>query len=216
MIHWKWLYISGRLHKPVRIVQNLNETKIQTLLESNLFSALNTALLCLPEKFSEQDLYLAIAGLSYAGDFRMLVGEDKNKVKNIVIPNMKKFRDLYGPVISTSKVIHSRSTSSLLEQSMSHDQTCKLLKTLPQTLMSRILRYSFGSLTSEPPLEEALLNIAKERHKCSKLVSRSVSSIVGYSSVTQSLKGILTAGVIKTCFYSGKKLKKMFRGFFRS
>ena len=36
----------------------------------NLVSALTTALLLLPSSFTEEELFLAIAGLSYTGDFR--------------------------------------------------------------------------------------------------------------------------------------------------
>ena len=41
-----------------------------TLMIRNLVSALTTALLLLPASFTEEELFLTIAGLSYTGDFR--------------------------------------------------------------------------------------------------------------------------------------------------
>ena len=57
---------------------------LQGALNTNLSAALTAALLLLPEHFTEEQLYLNIAAISYTGDFRMVVGEDKNKVANIV------------------------------------------------------------------------------------------------------------------------------------
>lgn len=104
LTHWKTMYVSGRLHKPVSIlilqpslknsplffillwicrtgysqncifqfqvkmlVQNEN-AKLRAALVSNLKSAVTASFLMLPESFSEEDLFLQIAGLSYAGN----------------------------------------------------------------------------------------------------------------------------------------------------
>lgn len=49
------------------LVQNEN-AKLRDALVSNLKSAVTTSFLMLPESFSEEDLFLQIAGLSYAGN----------------------------------------------------------------------------------------------------------------------------------------------------
>ena len=48
-----------------------------------------------------------LQGLSYTGDFRMTVGEDKNKVSNIVRPQLNRFKELYsGPLAEVSNNFH--------------------------------------------------------------------------------------------------------------
>eukprot|EP00158_Paraphelidium_tribonemae_P000028 Partr_v1_DN11446_c0_g1_i1_m44889 putative TAM41, mitochondrial translocator assembly and maintenance protein, homolog (S. cerevisiae) len=66
---WTTLYCAGRLQKPVVTVHA--DDKIQAAQRRNLKSALATALLLLPERVSEDELYSTIASLSYTGDFRM-------------------------------------------------------------------------------------------------------------------------------------------------
>lgn len=51
------------------------DEELHTALKLNLFSAMHTALLLLPELFSEEQLYITLAGLSYAGMFNLVFVE---------------------------------------------------------------------------------------------------------------------------------------------
>lgn len=100
LAEWDTLYLAGRLQKPVKILRD--DAKIRLANQMNLISALRTALLLLPPKFTEEELFSTIAGISYLGDPRMaLPTENKSKVKNIVGNNMANFRRLYLPLIET-------------------------------------------------------------------------------------------------------------------
>nr|POF07647.1 phosphatidate cytidylyltransferase, mitochondrial [Quercus suber] len=97
---WDTLYLAGRLQKPVKILRD--DPRIRLANQVNLISALRTALLMLPEKFNERQLYERIAGLSYLGDPRMnqyIASENPNKVSNIVGAQLPGFRQLYVPLI---------------------------------------------------------------------------------------------------------------------
>jgi hypothetical protein len=96
------------------------DDQIQVALDSNLRSAVLCALLCMKSsQFSAAELYMTITNLSYqgtilnrylvlnfkyntmykSGDFRMIFGEDRNKIRNIVVPNISHFSKLYKPYI---------------------------------------------------------------------------------------------------------------------
>ncbi|KAB2579030.1 Mitochondrial matrix Mmp37 [Lasiodiplodia theobromae] len=97
---WNTLYLAGRLQKPVKILRD--DARIRLANQVNLISAVRTALLMLPEKFTETQLFNAIAGLSYMGDPRMSFNsENPHKVSNIVRHQLRHFRRLYNPLIET-------------------------------------------------------------------------------------------------------------------
>ncbi|CAL1713164.1 unnamed protein product [Somion occarium] len=71
LLNWNSLYLAGRMHKPIRIIKD--DARVRLTQQVNLTSAIRTALLTLPENFSETELFERIAGFSYAGDIRMLL-----------------------------------------------------------------------------------------------------------------------------------------------
>ncbi|XP_048212243.1 phosphatidate cytidylyltransferase, mitochondrial isoform X3 [Perognathus longimembris pacificus] len=66
LLNWNNLYIAGRLQKPVKIVVMNENVILRSALDKNLKSAVTAAFLMLPESFSEEDLFMEIAGLSYS------------------------------------------------------------------------------------------------------------------------------------------------------
>lgn len=110
---WTNLYLAGRLHKPVRILRS--NSQYDQLMSFNRDSAIKTSLLLLPERFSEMDLYLSIAGLSYLGDIRMRVGaENPKKVSNLVTPIVNHYQKLYqGNVIASNQFFTKNDTHFL-------------------------------------------------------------------------------------------------------
>nr|XP_020728223.1 phosphatidate cytidylyltransferase, mitochondrial isoform X2 [Odocoileus virginianus texanus] len=192
LLNWNNLYIAGRLQKPVRrlplnvllfqvkIVAMNEDVALRSALDQNLKSAVTAAFLMLPESFSEEDLFTEIAGLSYSGDFRMVVGEDKAKVLNIVKPNMAHFRDLYGRILQESPQIDKSPEGQFTQ-----------LMTLPKTLQQQI------NHIMDPPgknrdVEETLFQVAHDPD-CGDVVRLGLAAIVRPSSIRQSTKGILTA-----------------------
>lgn len=80
----------------MRVIKD--DARVKLAQQVNLTSALRTALLLLPAEFSQQELYEKISSLSYSGDPRMTVGENPEKISNIVSAQMEQFHTLYEPL----------------------------------------------------------------------------------------------------------------------
>jgi len=210
LLDWETLYVSGRLHKPVLVLKDAEKTSLKSALRVNLQNALHAVLLQLPEMFSEQDLYLHLAGLSYTGDFRMTFGEDRNKVFNIVVPQMDRFRLLYGPhVRSMKEVLYWDESSQILEQDCSYRARLHHLNLLPKQLQHRLVtKWNRDGRMRDV---EEILNSTAADVDCAEMISAGIEQIVRKSSWSQTFKGVLTAGVMKSIRYGSKKLIKMLR-----
>ncbi|XP_014351075.1 phosphatidate cytidylyltransferase, mitochondrial isoform X2 [Latimeria chalumnae] len=194
------------------LVQNENG-KLQASLVGNLKSALTAAFLMLPESCTEEDLYVQIAGLSYLGDFRMIIGEDRSKVLNIVKPNMPHFQKLYSAILQECPQVVYKPQQGKLEVDKSPEGQFTQLMALPKTLQQQV-RQLVDPPGKNRDVEETLLQVAQDPD-CGLIVQQGISTIVKSSSLTQSAKGIVTAGMKKSLSYSMKKLHKMWKGWRR-
>nr|CAG4647931.1 EOG090X06VP [Moina brachiata]SVE93034.1 EOG090X06VP [Moina brachiata] len=216
LLDWEWLYISGRLHKPVLplIVPDVLHP-VRSALQVNLQSALHAALILLPDMFHEEMLYRTIAGLSYSGDFRMTFGEDRNKVNNIVRPQIEKFREIYSPLWpSLVAWAEFNTTTGRCEQDTSPAARLFHLNLLPKRLQQAVVdQWNRDGRWQDV---EDVFRAAAYDTECPEIVKEAVQKIVKTSSWTQSLKNIPTAGIFKSIRYSFAKVKKMWKSLKKS
>ena len=139
-----------------------------------------------------------IASLSYAGDFRMTVGENPNKISNIVGGSYSKFKQLYASNIERSPYIQRDSKNNT-------KTGVQYQKALPPLAAKKFL----GNLPLS--VRRKLVGVMPNSIDCPKFqaaVQGTMQSIVSNSSRSQSMKGILTAGMLKSVRYAVPKLLK--------
>lgn len=214
LLDWRDLYVAGRLMKPVEIIREPTSSKVQNALDLNLQSAVRSALLLLPKEFTEFEFYLTIANLSYNGDFRMIFGENKSKVQNIVKPQIDNFRSLYSPTVELFKTTFEyhpndeTNPDALCRQDKSPLVTLQHLNQLPKWPIRRIVReWNRGRYRMDT---EDVLRAVAGSSKYQDIVRKSFADIVWQSSVKQSIKNIPTAGIGKSIEYGWNKALKTF------
>ncbi|KAI9918045.1 hypothetical protein PsorP6_012866 [Peronosclerospora sorghi] len=141
-----------------------------------------------------------IAGISYSGDFRMTFGENPKKVRNIVDGNLDAFRKLYEHKIQNSPFVSRSSSNSgmLLTNSNNLNVRQAMVEALPSNVFQRLVAKSRAIGTLDPQ------TVTK------KQLQRVIASIVLRSSCSQSIKGIATAGGVKSIVYVAEKLKRTY------
>ncbi|GAA6059148.1 hypothetical protein JCM10212_003895 [Sporobolomyces blumeae] len=237
LLDWETLYISGRTQKPVKILSD--DARVRLANQVNLASALRTSLLLLPESFTEVELFETIAGLSYQGDFRMKVGENPHKVRNIVAAQLPAFRSLYGGLLKSFwKSVHTIGELDgvrLMRQDMSPAVKASTASRLPKGLRDKVLGHYERKWNLEGALalskahevanedkaareDEGRIDLDQQKlwqkivsdQEFKSVVSDSIGQIVGRPTFNQSLKGILSAGILRSLRYVIPKLRKKF------
>jgi mitochondrial translocator assembly and maintenance protein 41 len=185
---WSWLYVAGRLQKPVLDVIKSQDEPLKSALRINRKSALQAALLQLPDTFTFEQLYQEIVQLSYSGDIRMKFGEDQNKIKKIVKGSMGKFMDTYHPLLVDDSRI--RLDGPKIEQDNSTPAIYHRLNLLPYSVLDRLAQQYRVHDPKQRDIEEVLFSMA-HRHDVPDQVAYSIRSIVSDSSGSQTYKNAL-------------------------
>eukprot|EP00177_Eucheuma_denticulatum_P005097 GFKZ01009289.1.p1 GENE.GFKZ01009289.1~~GFKZ01009289.1.p1 ORF type:complete len:337 (+),score=28.60 GFKZ01009289.1:75-1085(+) len=204
---WDSLYLSGRMHKPIRHLSP-PPPSLTDALHHNRLAATAAALLSLPSHFLEQDLYTAIASLSYTGDIRNRIPiEVGTKVRDIVRANTDRFRSLYLPLTRDIGVTHMTKDGKWTREIEVRGQM-RLLTRLPTGIREAVTRRLgvTGGLEAVARCESAAVGRA---------VVATVATVVARSSIRQGMVGLATAGVGNSARYVAAKVGKSLRARFR-
>ncbi|KAL1515709.1 hypothetical protein AB1Y20_002325 [Prymnesium parvum] len=241
--HWKFLYLSGRMHKPVLMLRPPSDELVAAMAD-NRRSALAVALLLLPQRFNERELLTQICGMSYGGDVRMGVGENWSKVSRIVAGQREHLKQLYSmPLEELKGGLHAGKSAVLsavlaasdecgggprYEQDIGLEARRQLLRRIPTHVRRELLAElpRRPSHASPPPSGEGSLlemeaavasvwNTAACAHKANRDLSvalqRSIFRVVRRASLSQTLKGVVTAGPLRSFRYAATKISKRLR-----
>ncbi|KAG2054201.1 mitochondrial matrix Mmp37 [Suillus hirtellus] len=179
LLNWRTLYLAGRMHKPLRIIKD--DARLRLTQQVNLTSALRTALLMLPESFTQRELFSAIAGISYSGDPRMVLpAENRGKVESMVSRQEDQFRELYWRLAQGLPGVRWAAGSKSVEQDTSPHARAAHLKKLPVELLKHVHQRAEGRGTPREADESAYwLRIAGDKELPS-IFDSEITKIVRY------------------------------------
>ncbi|KAJ2864650.1 Mitochondrial translocator assembly and maintenance protein 41 [Coemansia aciculifera] len=209
LLNWDTLYLAGRMHKPTLTLRR--DPLMRITKQVNLTHAVRTALLMLPKNFTNEELFRAIASLSFAGDFRMKIGgENPQKVHNIVEAQMPLFKSRYGSIIEGLPNLEYIG-QDLLQQDMSPMARAAMVRKMPNNFYDHLVKQGRKSGVRLPPgLGAEAINTERlvAVENISGLATKAIESIVARPALTQSIKGLLSSGLTKSVAYMYSKNSK--------
>lgn len=200
---WSNLYVAGRLQKPVKF--RGQDPTVQYINQFNLMNALTVSLLMASKlKFSDSYLYEGVALISYLGDPRMAVGgENPNKVKNIVSKQMDNFVALYNPwveyFIDRGYLVRK---GNLLILNLTLENRQEMLMKLPLAFRNKLFYLYYKQINPVSTIELA------GDQKLPKYIVQALKETVSGPAAVQAIKGLFTAGLVKSLKYMIEKRLK--------
>ena len=190
LLNWRTYYIAGRFQK--EMFTAVEDKEIEEAVEINRKNAVTIALILLDkENPTIIDVYESLCSLSYKGDSRKsLKAEDPNKVKKLATGSKDYFDKVYKEKTNLFKENKDGSIK------VNYDLVMKSVKHLPKDLYKNL-----KGLDNTDDLDNNL----KEMRK---IINSYLVKIISESSKGQTLKGILTTGVVNSASYAVEKLKK--------
>ncbi|XP_062096690.1 uncharacterized protein LOC133802407 isoform X2 [Humulus lupulus] len=215
ILNWERFYLCGRLQKPVHmLVDNLD---VENLNSVNLRAAVSASLLLLPMKFSEEDLYAKICGLSYMGDLRMLFAEDRYKVNKIVRGQFDLFQSMYKPFLEEFEANDILRSSSFSNHQANISQDCSvstahtLVSSLPPFVRSEMAMNLGDKKHFSESGQAACELVISSREEAAKCMQKILKRKVMVSSARQAISGLLAVGGVNGMRYLGSKMKKAWK-----
>ncbi|CAI0546320.1 unnamed protein product [Linum tenue] len=202
-------------NEKVRVL--LDNLDVENLNAANLRAAVAAALLILPSKFNEEDLYSTICSLSYMGDLRMLFAEDKNKVKKIVQGQFYLFSSMYKPFIEEYEAKEILRVSSIggQQKSLSQDYCLPATRSLVCSLPP-LIRNKMGTQLGEKKIIGDSGRVVQEvvfssREEAARSMQKVVRRTVMVSSLRQAVSGVVAAGGMNAGRYLANKVRKAWK-----
>lgn len=191
-----------------------SDPRVQLANNANRLAALRTALLLLPTEFTTHDLLTHIVGLSYSGDFRTMIGaENPNKVSNIATAQAELLWEIYGPLVDQLNDVLVRRSADNWVQATDPKTRARLVANLPLAFRRRIYeqfsRTGSVAIGKDGAADQGSLAMGVASSlEMSEWIRKALVRTVAYPALTQSIKGIATAGILRSVTYSFEKLKK--------
>ncbi|KAF0852838.1 mitochondrial mitochondrial matrix protein Mmp37/Tam41 [Andalucia godoyi] len=211
LMQWESLYVAGRMQKPIRVLHCDNPDIMGVWQPRNLEMACSAASLfsshaqyvrrktrdepCADISVAKTEFYERIAMFSYAGDIRMGVAENNNKIQDLVAGCFEEWNKMYEPVLNRIPGLYVRDDSFTLRPSSSNVQTW--FSVLPKDIRDDVCELLDS--TEENALQSASFVGA---------FGDTLRDIVRESSTAQTMKGFVSSGPIKSFVYVSEKVKK--------